>query len=466
MTMSFSARSRAVLASVGTIGLALAAAVSPASAADATPVTPAQLFNGYQSCSTDSDRPTYLWAGNGLTVEGIPETTDTAGNSLVTVQYQVWPVADPTHTTTVSRPYALPGTEAAANLPADALPDGQSYAWRAQTVAGGVASDWSAPCYIAIDNTRPVSTPGITSSNYPQGARSPGGSPVEFTLNANGDEDVTGFEYSWQPDLPIAGYANIGEHGVPQFVDPYDDPRYFTRADAPGGSATISLLPPSGSSGPLTLWVRGLDRAYNGSALTSYSFLVNSTAPTVTPAVTSPAFDKPTTFTFQPDAGLQSTSSVVSYSVEFIGGQGADRTIDVAARPDGTASTKLKLDGIYGESLRVSSRSADGWVSDATFWGIAYDTTPTVASDVYPENASGGGIGVPGTFTLSPKVPGVASYTYSVNGDPEVTVAAGAHHTARVDWTPAASGDYNLTVYATTRSGIQLAPYYYSFTVS
>lgn len=59
--MSFGARSRAVLASVGTLGLALAAAVSPASAADATPVTPTQLFNGNQSCSTDSDRPTYLW---------------------------------------------------------------------------------------------------------------------------------------------------------------------------------------------------------------------------------------------------------------------------------------------------------------------------------------------------------------------------------------------------------------------
>jgi hypothetical protein len=464
--MSFGARSRAVLASLGTLGLALAATVSPASAADATPVTPTQLFNGYQSCSTDSDRPTYLWAGNGLTVESVPETTDTTSTSSVTVQYQVWPVTDPTHTTTVSRVNALPGFEAAANLPAEALPDGQTYAWRAQTVAGEAASDWSAPCYVAIDNTPPADTPGVSSSNYPQGTRNQGGSPVEFTLNANGDDDVTGFEYAWQQDLPIAGYANIGEHGVPQFVDPYADPRYFTRADAPGGSATISLLPPSGSSGLTTLWVRSLDRAYNGSAITSYSFLLDSTAPTVTPAVASPAFDKPTTFTFQPNAGLQSASSVTSYSVEIIGGQSGDRTVDVTAGPDGTATLKLALDGIYGESLRVSSRSANGWVSDAAFWGVSYDTTPTVASDVYPENGSGGGAGVPGTFTFTPKVKGVASYTYSVNGDPEVTVAAGAHHTASVDWTPTAAGDYNLTVYATTRSGIQLAPYYYSFTVN
>ncbi|MFJ5309398.1 hypothetical protein [Streptomyces sp. NPDC088350] len=464
--MSFGARSRTVLASLGTLGLVLAASVSPASAADAAPVTPTQLFNGDQSCSTDSDRPTYLWAGNGLTVEGIPETTDTTSTSLVNVRYQVWPVTDPTHTTTVTRAYALPGFEATANLPADALPDGQTYAWRAQTVAGDTASDWSAPCYVAIDDTPPANTPGVSSSNYPQGVRDQGGSPVEFTLNANGDDDVTGFEYAWQQDLPIAGSATIGDHGVPRFVDPYDDPRHFTRADAPGGSATISLLPPSGSSGPTTLWVRSLDRAYNGSAITGYSFLLDSTAPTVTPAVASPAFDRPTRFTFRPDAGLQSTSSVVGYSVETIGGQGGDKTIDVPAGPDGTASVTLTLDGIYGESLRVSSTSANGWVTDAAFWGISYDTTPTVASDVYPENGSGGGAGVPGSFTFTPKVKGVASYTYSVNGDPEVTVAAGAHHTASVDWTPAAADDYDLTVHATTCSGISLAPYDYYFTVN
>ncbi|WP_043666169.1 hypothetical protein [Streptomyces xylophagus] len=464
--MSFGARSRAVLASLGAAGLALAAAVSPASAADATPVTPTQLFNGYQSCSTDADRPTYLWAGNGLTVEGIPGTTDTTSTSLVNVQYQVWPVTDPTHTTTVTRANALPGFEATANLPADALPDGQTYAWRAQTVAGDAASEWSDPCYIAIDNTPPANAPDVSSSNYPEGRGDQGGSPVEFTLNADGDDDVTGFEYSWQQDLPIAGSATIGDHGVPQFVDPYADPRYFTRADAPGGSATISLLPPSGSSGLTRLWVRSLDRAYNGSAVTSYSFFLDSTAPTVTPAVASPEFDTPTTFTLRPGAGLQSTSPVVSYSVETVGGQGGDKTVDVQAGPDGTASVELALDGIYGESLRVSSTSADGWVSDTAFWGISYDTTPTIASDVYPENGSGGGAGVPGTFTFTPKVEDVASYTYSVNGDPEVTVTADAHHTASVDWTPTASGDYDLTVHATTRSGIALAPYDYYFTVS
>ncbi|UUU32349.1 hypothetical protein JIX56_21950 [Streptomyces sp. CA-210063] len=58
------------------------------------------------------------------------------------------------------------------------------------------------------------------------------------------------------------------------------------------------------------------------------------------------------------------------------------------------------------------------------------------------------------------------SYTYSSDGDPEVTVAADAHHGAAVDWTPPTDGFHYLTVHATTRSGVRLAPYDYFFTVS
>ncbi|MEU1401764.1 hypothetical protein ABZ471_05240 [Streptomyces sp. NPDC005728] len=461
--MSFGARSRTVLASLGTLGLALAAAASPASAAGGTPTTPTQLFNGYRNCSTDADRPTYLWAGTGLVVEGIPGTTDATDNSPVTVEYQVWPVADPAQTTTVTREHAAPGFESPGTLPADALADGQTYAWRAQTVAGGAASDWSAPCYVTIDNTRPANAPTLSSPNYPPDEWNKGGEPVEFALGAGGVADVTGYEFSWQQDLPVIG-TSIGDHGIPQPVDPYADTRYFKRADAPDGSATLRLIPPNGA-GPMTLWVRSLDRAYNGSAVTRYTFRVSSTAPTVTPAVPSPEFGRPTTFTLRPNTALQSTSPVVSYSVRTIGGQ-SDKTVDVAAAADGTAEAKLALDGLYGESLQVTSKSANGWVSDAASWSISYDTTPTVASDVYPENGSGGGAGVPGTFTFTPKVKGVVSYTYSFNGDPEVTVAAGAHHTASIDWTPASDGFYDLTVHATTRSGVQLAPYDYFFTVN
>ncbi|QIY99056.1 hypothetical protein HEP87_40300 [Streptomyces sp. S1D4-11] len=463
--MSLGARSRAVLASLGTLGLSLAAAVSPASAAGGTPTTPTQLFNGNRSCSTDADRPTYLWAGNNVVVEGIPGTTDTTDNSPVTARYQVWPVTDPSQTTTFNHDRATPGFEATSLLPAEVLADGQTYAWRAQTVSGGSASDWSVPCYVTIDNTLPASTPTISSPNYPPNQWNQGGDPVKFTLNANGADDVTGFEYSWTQPVPVIVVAHIGDHGIPQPEDPYSDPSHFARADAPGGSATLSLIPPY-SVGAATLWVRSLDRAFNPSESTSYTFLVNTTAPTITPAVPSPEFGDPTMFTFRPDAALQSKSPVVSYSVRTFGGPDGDKSVDVAAAADGTATTELTMDGIYGEHLQVSSKSANGWVSDAASWDIDYDTTPTVASDVYPENGSGGGVGVPGTFTFTPKVKGIVSYTYSFNAEPEVTVAAGAHHTASIDWTPPSDGSYDLQVHATTRSGIQLATYDYSFAVN
>ncbi|MFF4907680.1 hypothetical protein [Streptomyces sp. NPDC001260] len=461
--MSIGARSRAVLASLGTLGLALAAAVSPASAATGTPTTPTHLFNGNRDCSADAGRPTYLWAGTGLVVEGVPGTTDPGGNPSVGVRYQAWPVTDPTHITTVTRDHASTGFEAPATLPADALADGQTYAWQAQTVIGSAASDWSAPCYVTIDDTRPANAPTVTSPNYPPDVWNQGGDRVEFKLGANGVDDVGGYEFSWQQDLPVIG-TSIGDHGIPQPVDPYEDTRYFKRADSSDGSATLSLVPPRGS-GVLTLWVRSLDRAYNGSATASYTFRVGSTAPTVTPSDPSPEFGEPATFTLTPDPALQAKSPVVSYSVETTGGAD-DRTVEVPAAADGTARVTLTLDGLYGESLWVSSKSADGWVSDQATWSVSYDTTPTVASDVYPEYGSGGGAGVPGTFTLTPKVKDVVSYTYSFNGDPEVTVPATADGGASLDWTPAAAGDYDLMVYATTGSGLRLAPYDYYFTVN
>ncbi|MEU5637208.1 hypothetical protein ACH47C_13295 [Streptomyces rishiriensis] len=463
MTTSFGPRQRAVLALLGALGLSLAAAVSPASAAGGTPTAPTQLFNGNRNCSTDADRPTYLWAGGNVVVEGIPGTTDAADNSPIGVHFQVWPVADPSHVETVTHDRAVPGFESRSLLPGDMLADGQTYAWRAQTVAGAAASDWSAPCYVTIDDTPPASAPHVTSPNYPPNRLNQGGDPVRFTLSANGDDDVTGFQYSWTQPVPVVVLADIGDHGIPQPRDLYADSAHFVRADAPGGSATLDLVPPYSGGG--TLSVRSLDRAFSPSETTSYRFLVGNTAPTIAPADPSPEFGDTTTFTLRPDAVLQSKSPVVSYSVRTFGGPDGDRTFDVAAAADGTATTELTIDGITGERLEVTSRSANGWLSDAASWGIDYDTTPTVASDVYPENGSGGGAGVPGSFTFTPRVQGIVSYTYSFDAGPEVTVAAGADGAAHIDWTPDSDGAHDLQVYATTRTGIPLAAYYYSFTV-
>lgn len=153
-----------------------------------------------------------------------------------------------------------------------------------------------------------------TGCGHPNG-RDQVGDPVRFTLSANGDDDVTGSECSWTQPVPAIVLADIGDHGIPQPRDPYADQAHFVRADAPGGSATLDLVPPYSGGG--TLSVRSLDPAFNSSDTTDYRFPVGNTAPTITPADPSPEFGDTTTFTFRPDAALQSRSPVVGYRDSF-----------------------------------------------------------------------------------------------------------------------------------------------------
>jgi hypothetical protein len=462
---SLGTRTRAALASAAAIALAFLT-VAPASAAGGTPTTPTELFNAYEPCSTDSNAPVYVGSRSfGLTIEGIANDTDTSATNL-TEQFQYWPVSDPSQIATVSRTWAFPRNEASVNTAP--LSDGQTYAWQARTVdASGAASAWSSPCYVADDDTLPAKAPTVTSSNYLPGQFNQGGAPIQLTFGANGVSDIAGYQFSWTGDFPVMGAA-IGDHGIPQFKDPYSDPRFYARADALGGSATVNLVPPAGwGNGYVRLFVRSLDRAFNSSPTATYSFFIKPNAPTVTQLSHSPQFGAPTSFKLTPDPKLQAASPVVSYTVQDI--DSSHPAVTAPASAQGTATVNLPLDGPYGDTLLVTSTSADGWVSDSAWWSNGYlDTTPTVTSDVYPENGSSGGTGVPGTFTFTPKVKGadIASYTYFFNSDPATTVQAGAHGVAQISWTPPQSDWYVLAVYATTTNGVQLAPYYYTFTVN
>lgn len=458
-------RWRAGLVSLGAFALALLG-TGPAHAADGTAATPTDLFNGYQHCSTDASAPTFLWGGSGVFVEGVAQGTppsNPTGSGFMSVQYRVWPVADPTQITTVANNFATVGNEAGALVPSGALADGQTYAWQAQTLSGISASDWSPTCYFTLDNVRPDQPPTVTSPNYPQNVFNQGGAPVQFTFGANGVSDVAGYEYDWQQDLGVVSVP-IGDHGIPQPTDPYSDPKHFARATTLGGSAMASLIPPAGS-GLYRLWVRSLDRAGNPSDETSYMFFVKYDGPTATPLVPTVQFDKVTPFRLTPNPDLQAIAPVVSYTVETFGPNG-QQTTQVNAAGNGTAEVNLTLDDAYGEFFYVSSTSANGWISSSYWWTTGpVDTSPTVSSNVYAENASSGGVGVPGTFTFAPKVKGVASYTYSFNWGTPTTVKAIAGGSAQISWTPPQSGWYDLEVYATTKDGIQLAPYDYYFTV-
>jgi|HubBroStandDraft_3_1064219.scaffolds.fasta_scaffold31312_1 hypothetical protein len=469
MGMSLGGRSRAALVAMATLGLTLAAA-APATAATTGPPTPIDLFNGDLSCSTNVASPTYVSAYYGLTaeagvqLEGLSQDTNSADSPFITEQFQVWPVSDPTQTTTLSNTTVLPEFEGTVTMPAADLSDGQTYAWQVQAVGASGTSAFTAPCYFAVDNTAPANPPTITSANYPQGQLDQGGAPVQVTLGANGVSDVQGYVFTWVQPLPVAVLANVGAYGIPQPVDNYADTTQFALASTLGGSATVNLIPPPGSSGPMTLTVASLDRALNESPAATYSFDVGSTAPTIRQLDPHPKFDQKTEFQITPNPGLQAASRVVSYTVQFTGQ--TEQTFTVKASASGQANVSVTLDGATGDVMFVSSTSADGWVSGNAFWSYNIDTTPAVSSNVYLENESSGGVGIPGTFTFAPKVAHVVSYTYSFNSGPAVTVEAGGNGVAKISFTPDQSGFYDLNVYATTKDGLALTPYDYFFTVN
>lgn len=224
----------------------------------------------------------------------------------------------------------------------------------------------------------------------------------------------------------------------------------------------MSLIPPN-DSGFLVLTVASLDRAFNESRPTTFFIFVKPDAPALTQQNPNVMFDKNAQFHLTPDPGLQAASPVTSYTVQFFGQNG--RTFTVKAAADGTAEFGVRLDSPTGDFMTVTSTSADGWVSQNSFWNFPVDTSPTVSSDVYPENQTSGGAGIPGTFTFAPKVKGITSYTYGFSDGTGGTVAAKGG-TAQITWTPGQSGFYFLDVFGTTRDGLQLTDYFYVFFVN
>ena len=462
MTVSLGADSRAALISLATLALALVT-TAPAMAAASGPPTPIDLFNNYQACSTDTSSPVYVDARLDLPLEALSQ--DSVDSPFVTEQFRVFPVSDPSQVVTFSNQFALPGIEQSVSVPGSDLADGLTYAWQVQTVAASGTSALSAPCYFTVDNTSPSSVPTVSSSNYPSGQLNQGGAPIKLTLGANGVSDVAGYVFSWSGSLPVAGVATIGPNGVPQPIDPYtSDPANFAAASTLGGSASASLIPPT-DTGLLVLTVASLDRAFNESPPTTFFIFVKHDGPTITQLNPNLMFGKKAEFQLTPDPGLQAASPVVSYTVQAFGGQ-TSKTSTVKASADGTAEFGLLLDDPLSDFIVVTSRSADGWVSQNSFWNFDVDTTPTVSSNVYVENQTSGGVGVPGTFTFAPKVKGITSYTYGFSDGTGGTVATHANGTAEITFTPTQSGFYFLDVYGTTKDGLQLTDYFYVFFVN
>lgn len=362
------------------------------------------------------------------------DVPDADGGYGVEGRFTVWNTTTPDqrHETTG---YSAGSGYASAYVPRGLLVDGQTLEWTAQAHDGEAVSPASAPCRITLDYTRPHSPPTVTSSDYPEGSGPPGtggGSvPGRFTFDANGVEDVVGFWYD-------GGYV---------------------AADRPGGSATAEFTPRS--EGYSRIDVVSADRAGNRSESRTYSFYVRETAPQVVWPPDRPVLGVPTEVTFKPAEGFD---AVVGYSYTFNGGP----LTEVAADANGEATVVLVPDVVHPNRLEVWGTTATG-ATTATFRATFHvdGGEPAVTNDVYPEWTTGGGVGVPGTFRLTPAMPGVVEYTCYLDNDGSVTVVpAAADGTATFTFTPTESGWHELSVRSRTADGLVSAPTQYVFSVA
>jgi hypothetical protein len=418
------------------------------------------LFNGGFACTQLKPYPRL--GGLAGTLQSLGNDADPEDRAALSTEFAVWPVGDATARTVYTPDRGAAGRVNTVRLPAGALIDGKSYGWQSRVGDGADFSLWSKKCFFTYDATKPP-TPTVT-SNYPpssSGASAPVGVPATFTFTGNGNKDVAGFQYSWTA-LGVNACDNSGDAGQLVCPDPLTYPG-TVKAGTPGGSATVTLNPPS--SGPQQLTVRSIDVAGNTSPNTVYAVSVPFAEPTVALVGGDPEWNQDVLLQLTPAAGV---TGVDEYEITVDGGDVQTRDADA----DGAAYFSFRATNPDGVQVTVRSHSANGFVSPAANWRHYFDPWPGVHSDTYfyPEDGHAvGGPGVEGTFTFSP-VPGwtdTVAYRYSFTDESDLTeVAADSDGRATITWAPEASGPVTLIVYAVRADGT-VSDYsnYYSFEV-
>ncbi|MFU8874899.1 hypothetical protein [Micromonospora sp. SL4-19] len=399
----------------------------------------AQMYNGGRLCATAAPYPALSALADTLQVIG--HDPDLKQFDALGYEFALWPVDDPSRRTEISVPGGSAEMFNTGRVPAAVLVDGKSYSWQARVSDGLATSAWSKVCTFVVDKTRP-SRPQVSSSNYPKadtGQSTPPGVPGEFTFSAGGDTDVIGFTYQWFDQSGGVQGCEVAPGGRFDCDDPFTSDRVL-KADVPGGTVTVPIIPPNPYTN--TLYVQSVDRAGNTSAAVGYEMRVPSTEPTIK-ALGTPEWGKPLTLKFTPAPGMP---GVTKYEYFLNNGQPQF----VAAGEDGTATISFTAGNASGHSVRARSHSANGWISPYGYWHFAFDPGPGVTSDVYlSDGEPHGGVGVPGTFTFSPPVgwSEVGYYRYSFNGEDFFDAPAGPDGRASVTWTPETSGPVNLDVF-------------------
>jgi hypothetical protein len=141
----------------------------------------------------------------------------------------------------------------------------------------------------------------------------------------------------------------------------------------------------------------------------------------------------------------------------------------VQAESDASATLTYTPTPTIPVTLTVRSGDRAGNSSSATTYRfrVSPANAPTVSSTVYPPDAPGGGVGVPGEFTSG--VNGVSDATvfrYQLNSEPAQDVpVVSVDGTATVTIMPTQAGANVLSVSSFNAAGIRLASKAYDFTV-
>ncbi|GAA0461788.1 hypothetical protein Ade02nite_16400 [Paractinoplanes deccanensis] len=366
-------------------------------------------------CGTLDKHPA---AGTFMQVQATATDADPADHPRITYAY--WPVDRPGERKESSSP----------SLGLAGLADGTVVAWTARAADNDDAGPWGRTCYFTVDTTAPTTTPVVSSKKYPS-ADFPGtggpGVPGTFVFDAGGDTEVTGFVWNRLD-------GGLGER---------------VKANHPGGRAKVTITPPYAGRGRLE--VAALDAAGNRGVFVRYEYQVRNTAPYAVfemngVGLTShiklqTAATEVTSFGYAVDGGPETR-------VPATGGRGeGDLVFD-------SVGTKTVVSRAYAGTKMIGAQNDSVTVTDAPKVTSAdFDWTKTPV------------VGVPGTFTFTPRTTNVVGYLYSVNDGDEQRVDARPDGTAELAWTPETPRGYTITVSSVDASGNRSQPSRESFSV-
>jgi hypothetical protein len=229
--------------------------------------------------------------------------------------------------------------------------------------------------------------------------------------------------------------ATTAKGALPVVEYDYTDFRTeFSVPAGPDGSATVTVLPMESISGNFSIAASA--KLSNGQLTgdTQVPFNVDLGFPQVTPQESTVLVNQPVTLSVH---AVLPGSVTVTYSDQF-GDQGTV-PVDVDGNATITVTPHHSTFNFNGPitDFFVHSTTADGQDSGTGGAAITVLTNgPAVTSTDYPQNQFAGAIGQPGTFTFTSPVPGVRSFTYTLDDGGPITVPASTDGTASVQATP------------------------------